>query len=83
MLLHIQTAEACGDHVLRLAFSDGTEKAVDVSPLLEGKVFDPLKDPEYFAQVRVDPICRTVVWPNGADLAPEALYALEVHHERV
>jgi hypothetical protein len=83
MLLHIQFAEACGDHSLRVGFGDGTEKVVDVSPLLCGEVFKPLLEPAYFAQVRVDPICRTVVWPNGADLAPEALYALEVQHEHV
>jgi hypothetical protein len=38
--------------------------------------FRPLLDPEVFARVAVDPVCGTVVWPNGADLAPEALYAL-------
>ena len=76
MLLHIDSAAPCGDHLLRVAFSDGTEKVVDVSPLLSGEVFGPLQDPAYFAQVRVDPICKTVVWPNGADLAPEALYSL-------
>jgi hypothetical protein len=37
-------------------------------------VFQALKDPEYFARVVVDAEAGTVVWPNGADLAPEALY---------
>ncbi len=40
-------------------------------------MFQPLRDPAYFARVSVDPICGTVVWPNGADLAPSALYDLE------
>lgn len=37
-------------------------------------VFEPLRDPKYFATVKVDPEAATVVWPNGADLAPETLY---------
>ena len=36
-----------------------------------------LRDPAYFASVTLDPICGTVVWPNGADFAPEALHDLE------
>jgi uncharacterized protein DUF2442 len=37
-------------------------------------VFEPLHDPEYFRLFRVDPECDTLVWPNGADIAPESLY---------
>jgi hypothetical protein len=40
-------------------------------------VFKPLHDPAYFARMTVDPVGGTVVWPNGADFAPEALYNLE------
>lgn len=49
---------------------------VDVSPLLTGEMFEPLKDPRIFAKLTIDPISKTIVWPNGADLAPEALYNL-------
>jgi hypothetical protein len=49
---------------------------VHVKPLLTGLVFQPLHDPEFFAKVSIDPISQTVVWPNGADFAPEALYEL-------
>lgn len=76
MILHIVSAEPCGGHLLRLSFSDGSQKTVDATPLLCGPVFEALQDPSFFAQVSVDPECRTVVWPNGADLAPEALSAL-------
>ena len=76
VILHILDAEVVGDHLLRLEFDDHTAKTVDCRPLLEGPVFEPLRDPKYFARVVVDPVCGTVVWPNGADFAPEALYAL-------
>jgi hypothetical protein len=49
---------------------------VDLGPHLSFRgVFEPLKDPAYFAQVRVDPELGSVVWPNGADLDPDVLYA--------
>ena len=77
MILRILAAEACGQHRLLLLFNDGTRAVVDVRPLLDdGPVFGPLRDATYFDQVNLDPVCGTVVWPNGADFAPEALRAL-------
>lgn len=37
---------------------------------LEGPIFEPLKNVQLFRRLRLDPELRTVVWPNGADLAP-------------
>ena len=62
---------------LRLRFEDGASGIVDVSARVAFKgVFAPLRDPEYFDRVRVDPELGTVVWPNGADLDPDVLYCL-------
>ena len=77
MILRIREARVCGPHSLRLTFNDGTTKQVNVRPLLDGPIFEPLRDPAYFASASLDPVCGTVVWPNGADFAPEALYELE------
>lgn len=76
MILHVVEAIVCGPYRLNVRFNDGMQKSVDLTPLLTGPVFQPLKDPEYFARVVVDAEAGTVVWPNGADLAPEALYDL-------
>jgi uncharacterized protein DUF2442 len=75
-VLCITSVQVIGDYSLRVSFSDGVKKEVNVEPLLWGPVFEPLMDPSYFAQVKLDPICETVVWPNEADLAPEALWEL-------
>lgn len=77
MILRMEKAMVCGAQSLRLTFNDGTAKQVNLSPLLNGPIFEPLKDPVYFAAMTLDSICGTVVWPNGADLAPEALRELE------
>jgi len=62
---------------LRLRFDDGARGIVDVSRRVPfDGVFAPLRDPEYFRRVRVDPELGTVVWPNGADLDPVVLYSL-------
>jgi Protein of unknown function (DUF2442) len=81
MILRVVEAAVCGPHRLRLAFNDGTRKTVDISPLLSGPVFEPLRDPAYFARAEFDRVCGTVVWPNGADFAPEALHELAAVEE--
>jgi hypothetical protein len=65
-------AEYRGGYRIHVTFSDATQKTVDFRPWLEGPVFEPLKDPEYFQRFFLDG--GTVVWPNGADIAPETLY---------
>jgi hypothetical protein len=81
LILHILEAEVCGSSSLRLLFDDGTRKRVNALPLLKGRIFEPLHDPTYFKRVTVDPVGGTVVWPNGADFAPEALYGLTTEAE--
>jgi hypothetical protein len=76
MILRIIKAEVCGPHLLSLVFNDGARKTVNVRPLLDGPIFEPLRDPNYFSEEKLDPVCGTVVWPNGADFAPEALHDL-------
>ena len=83
MILRITESAVVGPHLLRLAFNDGSRKTVNVRPLLTGPVFEPLCDPTYFARAELDRTCGTVIWPNGADLAPEALHELDAVEEKV
>ena len=65
-------AEYRGDYKIHLVFQDGTEGTVDLNDWLEGPVFEPLRDTQFFARFFIEG--GTLVWPNGADIAPEALH---------
>ncbi|ODT37562.1 MAG: hypothetical protein ABS55_03010 [Lautropia sp. SCN 70-15] len=60
-------------HILHLRFSDGLEGDIDLADELDGEVFEPLRNVAFFRRFEVDPQLRTIVWPNGADFAPEFL----------
>lgn len=63
-------------YAVHVRFEDSTSADIDLSYLLDyGGVFERLRDPEYFRQLRADPDAGTIVWPNEADIAPETLYA--------
>ena len=64
---------ACEGYIIEVWFDNGTSGKVDLSSRLFGPVFEPLRAPLLFSQVRVDEF-GAVCWPNGADLAPDALY---------
>ena len=68
----VTDVEVMPPHGLRVTFDDGLVRDVDLSDELWGPLFEPLRDPAYFAQVVVDH--GTVVWPNGADLDPLVLH---------
>jgi hypothetical protein len=76
MLKDVVSAEPLEGYNVRLRFEDGVEGVLDLAPHLSFRgVFAPLRDLSYFRQLRVDPGLGTVVWPNGADLDPDVLYA--------
>ena len=66
-----------GGFRIHLTLNDSLQGTLDLQSWLEGPVFEPLKDPNYFQRFFVDG--GTVVWPNGADIAPEALYEAVKH----
>ena len=76
MILHITDAKYLHYYQVWIRFNVGSEGIVDLIDELWGTVFEPLKDLTLFSQVKLDKELATLVWPNGADLAPEFLHAL-------
>ena len=74
MLPRISYAEVRSPFRVWVEFVDSTAGEIDLSGELWGEVFEPLKDPDMFRQMTLDPELGTLVWPNGADFAPEFLY---------
>lgn len=79
MLRDVVAVEVLGQYRLALTFDEGERREIDLEPLLAFTgVFEPLKDEDYFRQVRVNADVGTIVWPNGADLCPDVLYEKSV-----
>jgi Protein of unknown function (DUF2442) len=72
-LYDITGVAVIGDHRLRLLFEHGTVGDVSFEDHAWTGVFEPLRDPEKFAKVKID--YGTITWPEyGLDMAPEPLY---------
>lgn len=74
MILHVKEAKYVHDYVIWVRFNDDIEGEVDLENELEGEIFGSLKDKKKFQSFKVDPILQTIVWENGADIAPEFLH---------
>ena len=61
-------------HRLHVEFDDGVAGTIDLSGELDGEVFQPLRDEAVFRQVAFDEF-GAVCWPNGPDLAPDAMHS--------
>ena len=74
MILKITEARYLNAYRIEVAFNNGKKGIADFVDALNGTVFEPLKNPEAFANFKIDPDLETIVWENGADLAPEYIY---------
>ena len=74
MTPRITDAKYIEGYKLYLCFSDGAEGEVDLKHELTGEIFEPLKDISFFKKFSINNEIHTIVWPNGADFAPEFLY---------
>ena len=72
-MLHVKNARYLNDFRLWVEFDDGTQGTVDLSDSLKGPMFEPLLDQSAFQSFYIDGTLGTIVWANGADLAPEFL----------
>ena len=73
-MLEVTKAEYLEGYKIRVSFNTGETGTVDLKDALWGPVFEPLKDETLFSQVTIDEF-GAICWPNGADLAPDALHA--------
>lgn len=74
MLPKLTEAKHRHDYCIWLKFADGVEGEVDLEVELWGEVFEPLKEKALFAKFSLNKELESIVWPNGADFAPEFLY---------
>jgi len=74
MFLHVTEAQHVVGHRVHVSFNDGTVAKIDLSGSLDGPIFEPLRDVEYFKSFSI--VGHTLAWPNGADFAPEYLQSL-------
>ena len=73
-MLRVTDVEPLNGYRLRVSFSDGLVREIDCAFLLHDALGEPLRNRDYFRQVRVDQDARTIVWPNGLDPARELLH---------
>lgn len=74
MVPRLTRAQYVDGYRIEFTFDDGKRGIIDLEPELWGEVFEPLKDLAQFRAFRLDRQGSTIVWPTGADLAPEFLY---------
>ncbi|MGH8435532.1 MAG: DUF2442 domain-containing protein [Pseudomonas sp.] len=75
-MVGVQSVTPLAGFVVHMKFTDGSERDIDLDPYLRGPVFEPLRASRaLFEAVRVDARLGTIVWPNGADIDPDVLFA--------
>jgi len=74
MFLEVSKAVYLGGYRISLTFNNGDKKTVDLQNELNGTVYEPLRQLDYFKKFEVK--YNTVEWANGADYAPEYLYEI-------
>ena len=78
----VKNVKYLSGYKLELTFEDASVRFVDLEPHLDGEIFAPLKNVEYFKTVQVSQDIDTITWENGADLSPDFLYEIaEPAHE--
>ncbi len=74
-MIRVRAVRALHGFTVRLGFSDGSERDIDLAPYLRGPIFEPIRaSRSTFEAISVDQELGTIVWPNGADVDPDVLY---------
>ncbi len=76
MLIYVKNANYIEAYQIKIEFTDGVTKTVDLKNHLTGEIFKPLHDINRFKDFQINKDTETIEWENGADFAPEFLYTL-------
>ena len=74
----VKNVNYISDYKLLLSFEDNSIRLIDLEPFLDGEIFEPLKDKNYFKTVCINPDLDTIVWDNDADFSPDFLFEIGV-----
>ncbi len=72
-LYRVTDFKVVGTYDIWVRFDDNTEQVINFEPVLYGQIWEPLRDPQVFRRVKLDPIAWTLTWPNGVDFDAETL----------
>lgn len=78
----IKEVSHIGDYKLLLKFDNNVKKIVDLESKLNGEIFKPLQDKEFFKLVKIYEDLDTIYWPNGADICPDTLYEIGEEYQK-
>ncbi len=74
MIPEVVDAKYVQDFIVFIRFADGKAGTVDLQDVLQGPMFQPLRNKDFFCRFHIHPEFKTLCWDNGADIAPEFLY---------
>ncbi len=72
----VKKARYVKDYQIILTFDNDKSKLIDLRNHLDGEIFQPLTDINYFKKFRIDNDLETIVWENGADISPDFLFEI-------
>lgn len=70
----VEAIKLLSGYRLEVTFADGLHGVVDLSHIPHTGVFAVWDELGYFEKAIIDPETWTVCWPNGEDVAPDAMY---------
>lgn len=80
MLIKVTSARYVKGYKIDVCFNDGMQCVIDLENHLNGPIFEPLKNVDYFKSFTLNR--WTIQWENGADFAPEFLHELALEQNK-